>query len=148
MKKKVTYLLMFSLIALFAGCKKSDVSTSYAMDADINGGHFSAQGSAYVTAVVTPNNSGGSGTQLLITGISGTKKIILTVANYTNSQVNYAINITGTSAQAIYVTSNDVIANSGTLSISKTGSDYSGTFSFSTASGIVATNGTFLARGQ
>ena len=136
-----------SLVAFFAGCKKQNASASYAMDTDINGGHFSAQGSAYVTATVSPNNNGGSGTQLLITGVSGTKKIILSVANFTNATVNYAINVTGTSAQAIYVTSNDVIANSGTLSVTKNGSDYSGTFSFMTASGISATNGTFLAKG-
>ena len=148
MKKTLLfYLLFFALITLTSCSKKQDSSTTYSMDVDINGGHFSAQGSTNVVAVLVANPTDPSKKQLTITGISNSR-IVFVIPNYSVSQSSYLIDVSGSGAFAYYSYGPDVIANSGTLTITQSGYNYIGSFHFTTAGGITANNGTFTAKGS
>ena len=149
MKKSLYWLLILSLSITIYSCSKSqNASASYSMDADINGAHFSAQGAVNVVTSLTVNSSDASKKQLVITGTSNNRHIILSIPNYSVSQSTYTIDLTGNGALAVYSsgTGPDFIANSGTLTVTRSGSVYQGSFNFNTSTGLSATNGTFSAQ--
>ena len=148
MKKSLLfYLVVFTVVALTGCSKKQDSSATYSMEVDINGGHFSAQGATNVVAVLVTNPSDPSKKQLTITGTSNSR-ITIVIPNYSVSQSTYMIDIAGSGAFAYYSYGPDVIANSGTLTITQSGYNYIGSFRFSTAGGITASNGIFTAKGS
>lgn len=151
MKKLLMYSFILCLSIAFISCSKNqDASITYSMNADINGGHFSAQGAAYVVAVLSPNPADHSKQQLAITGTSNNSHIFLTIENYSASKSTYVIDLTGDGALAVYSagTGPDLIANSGSLTLNQSGSNFIGSFNFGSASGFTATNGTFTAKGN
>ena len=152
MKKTLVFSAIFILaIALCSCSKNTTASTSYGMDADINSIHFSATGSANVVATVITNPSDATKKQLTIVGTSATKHIIITIGNYTVSQTVYPIDLTGNGAIAVWSSGSgpDLIANSGSLTVTKSGTSYQGSFNFANSgSGLSVVNGTFVAAGN
>lgn len=145
MKKGLLYIfVLVCSVWFFSGCMKSSVtlSTTPSMTATI-GGTYTFNATSITPATVKPQLND-SAEALIITGydVNTGYKMILSVTKYKNIEGTFSI-VEGQADGVYYHDGITELATGGVVAIKDVSNVVNGYFSFTSASGLAITNGTF-----